>query len=59
MRADVSLDDAVSTYLFNSQLLTRPDGRMLLVAPAEGRDNPRVAALLDRLVASAGPMPKS
>ncbi len=53
---DVGLQDAVATYLFNSQLLARPDGRMLLVAPAECRDNPRTAAYLDRLLAEAGPI---
>ena len=53
---DLSLYDAVSTYLFNSQLLSRPDGRMLLVAPAECRENPRVAAYLDSLIASGGPI---
>lgn len=54
--ADVSVDDAVSTYLFNSQLLARPDGRLLLVAPAEVRENARVAAYVDALVASGGPI---
>jgi len=53
---DVSVDDAVSTYLFNSQLLERDDGRFLLVAPADIRDNPRVAAYVDTLVASGGPI---
>ena len=53
---DVSLADAVATYLFNSQLLARPDGRMLLVAPAECRENARVAAYLDAMVASGGPI---
>ena len=52
--ADVSVDEAVATYLFNSQLLTRADGRMLLVAPAECRENPRTAAYLDRLLAQQG-----
>jgi succinylarginine dihydrolase len=51
---DVSLADAVATYLFNSQLLTRPDGRLLLVAPAECRENARVDACLTELVASGG-----
>jgi succinylarginine dihydrolase len=53
---EVALDDAVATYLFNSQLVTRPEGGLLLVAPAECRDNPRVAAYLDRLLASGGPI---
>lgn len=38
----VSLDDAVSSYLFNSQLVSLPDGQTALVAPAECRDNPHV-----------------
>lgn len=53
---DVSLADAVATYLFNSQLLARPDGRLLLVAPAECRENTRVDAFLAALTASGGPI---
>jgi succinylarginine dihydrolase len=53
---DVSLADAVATYLFNSQLLARPDGRLLLVAPAECRENARVDAFLGALTASGGPI---
>ena len=55
-REDVSLDDAVSTYLFNSQLLPRPDGRLLLLAPADVLDHARVRGYLERLVAGAGPI---
>jgi len=54
--AQVSLADAVATYLFNSQLLSRADGRMLLVAPAECRTHPRVGAYLAQLTASGGPI---
>jgi succinylarginine dihydrolase len=53
---EVSVDDAVSTYLFNSQLLARDGGRFLLVAPAEVRDNALVSAYVDRLVAAGGPI---
>ncbi len=53
---EVSLERAVATYLFNSQLLTRGDGSMLLVAPAECSDDPAVRAFLDRLIASGGPI---
>jgi len=52
----LSLGDAVATYLFNGQLLRRDDGRYLLVAPAECRENPRVAAYLDALLANGGPI---
>jgi succinylarginine dihydrolase len=48
--------DAVSCYLFNSQLLTRPDGRNLLVVPRECQEHARVSAYLDELVAANGPI---
>ena len=52
-REDVALSDAISSYLFNSQLLSSPDGsvdEMHLIAPTECRDNTKVAAYLERLV---------
>lgn len=54
--AALGLDDAVASYLFNSQLLARPDGRMLLVAPEECRRSARVWAVLEGLLASGGPI---
>jgi succinylarginine dihydrolase len=54
--ADVSLDDAVGTYLFNSQLLPRDDGRLLLVAPADVLENASVRDYLGRLVQGGGPI---
>lgn len=53
---DVSLDDAVSTYLFNSQLLPRPDGRLLLVAPGDVADHARVRGYVANLVGGDGPI---
>jgi succinylarginine dihydrolase len=54
--ADVSVADAVSSYLFNSQLLSKPDGKMALVVPQECQENPAVARYLQGLVASGGPI---
>ncbi|HEX2531903.1 MAG TPA: N-succinylarginine dihydrolase [Burkholderiaceae bacterium] len=54
--ARVPVADAVSSYLFNSQLLSKPDGRMLLVVPQECRENDAVASYLQGLVASDGPI---
>jgi succinylarginine dihydrolase len=54
--AHVSLDDAISTYLFNSQLVTLPDGRTALIAPMECRENPRVHAFIADLLSRAGPI---
>lgn len=54
--AQVSVADAVASYLFNSQLLSKKGGRMVLVAPQECRENPAVARYLQGLVASGGPI---
>ncbi|TAM04378.1 MAG: N-succinylarginine dihydrolase [Paraburkholderia sp.] len=54
--AQVSVADAVTSYLFNSQLLSRADGSQILVVPGECRENPRVAAYLDELAAKRGPI---
>lgn len=48
---EVTLDEAVRSYLFNSQLLTLPDGSMALVCPAECAENARVRAAIDRVIA--------
>jgi len=53
---ELPLADAVGTYLFNSQLLERSDGRFLLVAPAECRAHRATSVLLDRLVADGSPI---
>jgi len=34
---DVPLSDAITSYLFNSQLITRPDGGMSLILPIEAQ----------------------
>jgi len=48
----VSVADAISSYLFNSQLLTKKDGSMLIIVPEEARANPRVWAYLNELIQS-------
>ncbi|MEP7156767.1 MAG: N-succinylarginine dihydrolase [Betaproteobacteria bacterium] len=54
--ADVSVEDAVTSYLFNSQLLSRPDGNMMLLVPEECRSNERVWAYLQKLLAADTPV---
>ena len=53
---DVSLEDAVQSYLFNSQLLSRADGGMLLLVPEECRNNERVWAYLQSLLSQDTPI---
>lgn len=54
--AEVSVADAVSSYLFNSQLLSKADGKMALVVPQECQENQAVARYLQGLIASGGPI---
>lgn len=48
---EVSYAHAVSSYLFNSQVLTLGDGSMMILAPTEAHENERVRTALDRIVA--------
>ena len=52
----VPIADAVTSYLFNSQLLTKEDGRMALVIPQECQENKAVSRYLEGLVASEAPI---
>ncbi len=52
----VSLADAISSYLFNAQLVTLPEGGMALIVPAEAIETPPVAVWLDGLLARNGPI---
>jgi succinylarginine dihydrolase len=49
--SEVSLSDAIRTYLFNSQLLTNQDGSMTLIVPGECRETKSVSDYLDKLIA--------
>jgi len=54
--AAVSLADAITSYLFNSQLVTLPDATMTLILPTEAQENSRVAAHLASLIGGNGPI---
>ncbi|WP_330981951.1 MULTISPECIES: N-succinylarginine dihydrolase [Enterobacterales] len=54
--ARVSVDDAVATYLFNSQLLSKPDGSMMLVLPKESQEHPGVWSFLNDVLAQDNPI---
>ncbi len=49
--ADISLSEAISTYLFNSQLISMPGGGMMILAPGECQESQPAAAFLERIVA--------
>ncbi|AIT80820.1 N-succinylarginine dihydrolase [Novosphingobium pentaromativorans] len=52
----VSLADAISSYLFNAQLVTLPSDEMALVLPGEARETPAVWQWLEAHVAGNGPI---
>ena len=57
--AEVPLADAISSYLFNAQLVTVPseglaNGAMTLIVPSEARATPSVWAWIERHLASNG-----
>ncbi|MCB9647192.1 MAG: N-succinylarginine dihydrolase [Deltaproteobacteria bacterium] len=54
--AAVKVPDAVSTYLFNSQLVTLPDGRTALIAPTECEQNDAVRSYVASLVEGDAPI---
>jgi succinylarginine dihydrolase len=46
---ELPIQEAVSTYLFNSQLVTGPTGKAILICPSECRDHPQASATLARI----------
>jgi len=54
--AQVSLADAIASYLFNAQLVTVPSGETALIVPGEARETPSVWAWLQAHLAGNGPI---
>jgi succinylarginine dihydrolase len=54
--ADVSLADAIGSYLFNAQLVTAAGRETVLVVPGEARANPRVWGWIEAHLAGNGPI---
>jgi succinylarginine dihydrolase len=54
--ADVTIADAVRSYLFNAQLVTLPSGEMTLIVPTEARETPSVWSWIEGHIAGNGPI---
>ena len=54
--SQVPVADAVASYLFNSQLLSRPEGGMTLVVPHECMENATVRHYLESMVQPGAPI---
>jgi len=52
----VPIEDVITSYLFNAQLVTLPSGEMALVLPGEARATPSVWRWLEAHVAGNGPI---
>jgi len=53
---EITLAEAVQTYLFNSQIVTVADGSIALIAPIECAENPHARAVIDRIIAGDNPI---
>lgn len=51
-KAAIPLETAVDTYLFNSQILTLPNGEFIMLAPIECQENAAVGTFLEDMVRS-------
>ena len=49
---DIPLSEAISTYLFNSQLISLPSGGMIILAPAECEESEAATAFLESLISN-------
>ncbi|RYD92283.1 MAG: N-succinylarginine dihydrolase [Sphingomonadales bacterium] len=55
----ISLEEAIGSYLFNSQLVTLPEGGMALILPGECEANPRVWQAIQAIVAGNNPIERA
>lgn len=53
--AQLSVDEAVKSYLFNSQIVTLPNGDMVLIAPVESAEG-RPRAIIDEIIKGDNPV---
>lgn len=54
--ADMPVSEAVSSYLFNSQIVTLPDGSMAFILPKEAEETASARRAVDRVLADNGPI---
>ncbi len=52
--SDLTLAEAVSTYLFNSQLISLPNGTIMVLAPSECQESDSARMFLERIITDSG-----
>jgi succinylarginine dihydrolase len=53
---ELTLEEAIKSYLFNSQIVSLPQGGMALILPHEVEETPRAKAFVDRVLGANGPV---
>ncbi|MFC3121655.1 N-succinylarginine dihydrolase [Agaribacter flavus] len=53
---EVSVENAIKSYLFNTQLINLPNGNMVIIAPTECNENKQVADYLREVVERDNPI---
>ena len=56
---DLSLEDAIFSYLFNSQIVTLPDGKMAIIVPREAEETPAARRALETLIEADTPVARA
>lgn len=54
--SDVSVQEAIKTYLFNTQIITLSEGNMAIIAPSECQENDAVSHYLEQVVEADNPI---
>jgi succinylarginine dihydrolase len=54
--AELPASSAIKAYPFNSQVLTRADGTMCILAPEDSQEDPHARRFLEKVVAAGGPV---
>jgi succinylarginine dihydrolase len=53
---ELTLEDSIKSYLFNSQIVSLPQGGLALILPHEVEETPRARAFVDRVLGTNGPI---
>ena len=55
-KSEMSLQDAVKSYVFNSQIVTRDDGTMTIILPGEAAENRSAARFVEKCIEENNPI---
>ncbi len=50
LESELPLEDAISSYFFNSQIINQPDGSFILIAPSNCLEVPKAKAYIEEMI---------